>query len=408
MNRVVVTGVGCVSALGQSWQEICMQLKSKQNAIAYMPEWDQYDGLFTRLASPIADFEKPQHYPRKFLRTMGRVSLLAVRATELALQDADIADNPVLHSGDTGIAYGSSTGSTDAITEFAGMIHNKTTETITATSYIRMMGHTAPVNIGVFFGINGRIYTTSSACTSSSQGIGYGYEAIRDGHQRVMICGGAEELCPTEAAVFDKLFATSTRNDDPASTPRPYDKDRDGLVIGEGAATLVLENRDHAIDRGAKIHAELIGFATNSDGKHVTQPDYDSICTVLKKSLENANVSADQVDYVSAHGTATDLGDIAESKAVEAVLGQNVPISALKGYTGHTLGACGAMEVYVLLNMMNDGWFHPNINLDNVDPRCGNINYILGNGLDLDCEIAMSNNFAFGGINTSLIFRRHG
>lgn len=406
MKRVVVTGMGCVSALGSDWAEVDARLKSGRNAICHMADWDQYDGLFTRLAGPVLDFKKPAHYSRKAVRTMGRVALLSVRASEMALQDANLLEDPVLASGRAGISYGSSTGSTDAIADFGNMLLNKKTTGLNATSYIRMMGHTAPVNIGVFFGIKGRVYTTSSACTSSSQGIGYGFEAIRHGLQDVMVCGGAEELCPTEAAVFDTLYATSTRNDAPELTPRPFDRDRDGLVIGEGAATLVLEELEHARARGATIYAEVVGFATNSDGMHVTQPDLDSICRVLRLALEDAQLDAAAIDYVSAHGTATDRGDVAESQATLRVLGAKTPISALKSYTGHTLGACGATEAMATVNMLRDGWFHPTLNLENVDPACADIDYITGAGREIDGEYAMSNNFAFGGINTSIIFKR--
>ena len=406
MKRVVVTGMGCISALGNNWQEFSHRLKEGRNAICYMDEWDQYEGLFTRLAGPITNFEKPAHYSRKAVRTMGRVALMSVRASELAVENAGLNGTAILGSGDTGIAYGSSTGSPSAVADFGNMLANKKTGGLNATSYIRMMSHTAAVNIGVFLGIRGRVYTTSSACTSSSQGIGYGYEAIRNGAQTVMLCGGGEELCATEAAVFDTLYATSTRNDTPELTPRPFDKGRDGLVIGEGACTLVLEELEHARSRGAHIYAEVIGYATNSDGRHVTQPDLDSICRVLQLALKSANISASDVNYVSAHGTATNLGDIAESQATFKVLGDQTPLSALKSYTGHTLGACGSTEAFATINMMNDGWFHPTLNLTEVATECAPIDYITGAGREISCDIAMSNNFAFGGINTSLIFRR--
>jgi len=406
MRRVVVTGMGAVSALGHDWKSIKASLQRGDNAIVRMDEWDQYDGLFTRLAGPVNDFEKPAHWGRKQVRTMGRIALMATRASELALEDAGLLGDPVLSSGDAGVSYGSSTGSTSAVADFGNMLINKSTRGLNASSYIRMMGHTAPVNIGVFFGLKGRVYTTSSACTSSSQGIGYGFDAIHHGMQKVMVCGGAEELCPTEAAVFDTLYATSTKNDAPQTTPRPFDKDRDGLVIGEGAGTLVLEDMEHAQARGATIYAEILGYATNSDGMHVTQPDLESICRLLNMSLEGAGVGASDIGYVSAHGTATDRGDVAESNATNQVFGANMPISAMKSYIGHTLGACGALEAMATIHMMQDGWFHPTLNLDNIDPECAELDYITGAGRDLDIEIAMSNNFAFGGINTSLIFRR--
>jgi len=332
--------------------------------------------------------------------------MLATAASEVALHDAGLLGDPILQSGRVGISYGSSSGSTDALADFANMLTSKSLDGITATTYIRMMGHTAPVNVGVFFGLRGRVITTSSACTSGSQGVGYAYEAIRHGFQDVMLAGGGEELCPTQAAVFDTLYATSTRNDAPELTPRPFDRDRDGLIIGEGACTLILERLDIAKARGAKIYAEIVGFDSNSDGKHVTQPEPATMQRVIELSLENAGLKPDAIGYISAHGTATDRGDVAESKATFDVFGGRTPISALKSYTGHTLGACGALESWLAIEMMNHGWFSPTINLDNVDPECAALDYIVGAGRDLDVEYVMNNNFAFGGINTSLIFRR--
>lgn len=406
-HRVVITGVGAYSPIGNDWPEIEANLRSRNSGVQHIDAWDEYDGLNTKLGAPISHFKAPASFTRKRTRSMGRVALLATAASEIALRDAGLLNNPVLESGRVGVAYGSSTGSTDAITDFANMLLSKTLDGITATTYIRMMGHTTPVNIGVFFGLKGRVFTTSSACTSGSQGIGYAYEAIRSGSQDIMVAGGAEEFCPTEAAVFDTLYATSTSNDRPETAPRPFDRDRDGLVIGEGACTLVLERRDRALSRGAKIYAEIVGYETNSDGAHVTQPSSGTMQKVMELALNNAGLDAGAIGYVSAHGTATQRGDIAESHATRNILGEHVPISSLKSYMGHTLGACGALESWLAIEMMNSGWFAPTINLENVDPECAELDYIVGDGRESDVEYVMNNNFAFGGINTSLIFRRH-
>lgn len=405
LKRVVVTGMAGISPIGNDWQQVAEKLKTQSTGIQYMQEWDKYIGLNTRLGAP-ADFIRPTHYSRKQTRSMGRVALMATYATELALIDAGLLNDPCLNSGQTGIAYGSCAGSFEALAEFGNMLLNHTVNGLNATSYIRMMAHTTAVNIGLFFRINGRVYTTSSACTSSSQGIGYAYEAIKHGYQKLMVAGGAEELSASEAAVFDTLFATSTRNDTPDKSPRPFDRDRDGLVIGEGAGTLILEEREHALARGARIHAELIGFGTNSDGLHVTQPDSRSMQAVIRLALQDARLEASAIGYISAHGTATVHGDVAESHATAAVFGANTPISSLKSFTGHTLGACGALEAWVAINMMNEGWFHATANLENIDPACAQLDYIQDEIRTLNCEYVMSNNFAFGGINTSLIFKR--
>lgn len=405
LKRVVVTGMAGISPIGNDWQTVAERLKNKVTGIQTMHDWAKYEGLNTRLAAPV-DFVKPAHYTRKQTRSMGRVALLATYATELALIDAGLLNDPCLSNGQTGIAYGSCAGSFEAVAEFGNMLLNHAVDGLNATSYIRMMAHTAPVNIGLFFGINGRVYTTSSACTSSSQGIGYAYEAIKYGRQQVMVAGGSEELSATEAAVFDTLFATSLRNDEPDKSPRPFDRDRDGLVIGEGAGTLILEELEHALARGANIYAELVGFGTNSDGLHVTQPDSASMQVALRLALQDAQLEPAAIGYISAHGTATEHGDKAESHATYAVFGGNTPISSMKSFTGHTLGACGALEAWVAINMMNEGWFHATANLDNIDPECARLDYIKEDVRKLDCDYVMSNNFAFGGINTSLIFKR--
>lgn len=405
LKRVVVTGMAGLSPIGNTWQDVASRLKSLSTGIQTMHDWDKYQGLNTRLGAPCT-FTKPEHYTRKQTRGMGRVALMATAVTELALADANLLGDPCLNSGQTGVSYGSSSGSPDAIAEFGNMLLNHAIGGLNATSYIRMMSHTAPVNISLFFGLNGRIYTTSSACTSGSQAIGYAYEAIKFGQQKLMVAGGSEELAAIQAAVFDTLFATSLKNDTPESSPRPFDRDRDGLVIGEGAGTLILEELEHALTRKATIHAELVGFGTNSDGLHVTQPNSNSMQTAMRLALQDAALEPSAIGYISAHGTATSHGDTAESHATYAVFGSNTPISAFKSFTGHTLGACGALEAWVAVNMMKEGWFHATANLENIDEECARLDYIKGDVRRVDCDFVMSNNFAFGGINTSLIFKR--
>ncbi|MFZ6649482.1 beta-ketoacyl-ACP synthase [Undibacterium sp. TJN25] len=408
MKRVVVTGFGAISPLGHDWPTVLAQLKTGRNSVRAMPEWAEYEGLHTMVGAPALPFELPaERYSRKTTRSMGKVALMATRASEIALQDAGLLDDPILKSGQVGIAYGSSSGTPKAIGDFGRMMMDKTTEGISATTYIKMMSHTAAVNIGVFFGLTGRIVTTSSACTSGSQGIGYAYEMIQSGKQVAMLAGGAEELDATEAAVFDTLFATSVKhNKTPQLTPRPFDTARDGLVLGEGACTLVLEEMEHAQARGATMYAEIVGYGTNSDGRHVTQPNAETMAVAIKLALADANMDAAAIPYVNAHGTATDHGDIAETQATHSIFGERIAISSLKSYMGHTLGACGALEAWMTIEMMRCGWFAPTLNLEMLDPRCGALDYIQGEGRTLDTDIVMSNNFAFGGINTSLIFKR--
>jgi len=406
MNRVVITGMAGISALGSDWANVQQAFQSGRSAIRHMPDWSRFAELNTRLAGPVEDFRVPAHWTRKQLRSMGRVSQLAVRAAELALEDASLLGDASITDGRMGVACGSSVGSTAEIRAFGNMLLNGVTDDLNANSYVRMMPHTTAANVGIFFELKGRIIPTSSACTSGSQGIGYAYEAIRYGRQQMMLAGGAEELCASEALVFDALYATSQQNDTPELTPRPYDRDRDGLVIGEGGGMLVLESLDHALARGARIHAEVVGFGSNSDGTHITRPEAATMRVAMEMALADAGLPPEAIGYVNGHGTATEQGDIAETQATHALFGSHMPISSQKSYLGHTLGACGVLESWFSIEMLNRDWYAPTLNLRNIDPRCGELDYLQGDGRRMSNEYVMNNNFAFGGINTSLIFRR--
>ena len=403
-KRVVVSGGAVVSALGNDWTDIFRNLKARKNCVRRMDDWDRFALMNTRLAVPV-DFTMPD-YPRKNTRGLGRVGQLALVSADRALSSAGIsADDPVLKNGRCGIAYGSCMGSMAPLMDFYSMIVLDDIKNMNATTYIRAMPHTCAANIEVFFGLTGRIIPTNTACTSGSHAIGYAYETIKFGLQDLMIAGGAEELSAADAAVFDTLFAASCKNDSPDKTPSAYDKNRDGLVIGEGAGTLILEEYEHAKKRGAEIIAEVIGFGTNTDGTHMTHPNRTTMAGAMKHALESSGIEPSSIGYVNTHGTATDLGDIAESWATSDVFQRPVPVSTLKNYIGHTLGACGAIEAWISIHMMKEKWFCPNINLVELDTRCAPLDYITGEGREIDTSCIMSNNFAFGGINTSLIFR---
>lgn len=406
MKRVVVTGVGGISPLGRDWPTIQAWLASYRNAVRHMPEWDRYPDLNTRLAAPVTDFETPAHWTRKQLRSLGRVSRLCVAAAEDALSDAGLLDDPSIRDGRMGVACGSSTGSTADVSDMAKLLIDGVSPGFNANTYVRMMPHTTAANIAIFFGLTGRVIPTSCACASGSQGIGYAYESIKYGMIDMMLAGGGEELCPSEAYVFDSLYATSLKNDRPEASPSPYDSGRDGLIIGEGAGILVLESLEHARARGARIYAEVAGYASNCDGSHVTRPEQATMHACMQAALRDAGIAPSAVGYVNGHGTATEHGDIAETRATEALFGDAMPISSLKSYMGHTLGACGALESWFSIEMMRQQWFAPTLNLVDVDPRCGQLDYIRGEARHIDTEYVVNNNFAFGGLNTSLVFRR--
>lgn len=405
MKRVVVTGMAGITSLGETADQIFAQFEQGNSGIRYMPEWEQFTDLRSKLAGPVGSYTIPKHFNRKVTRGMGRVALMSTVCAEKALEDAALLNDPILSNGQTGVAFGSSAGSVDAIREFGSMLHDNNMNKLNATTYIRMMSHTSAVNMTVYFGLKGLTLPTSSACTSGSMAIGQAYEAIKYGKQTVMLAGGAEELSAAGSAVFDVLLATSSQNEHPEKTPRPFDAKRDGLVIGEGAGCLILEEYEHAKARGAKIYAEVIGYGSNSDGQHVTRPDSEMMGRCMELALSDAQVPADQVDYVNAHGTSTDQGDIAETQATARVLGKK-PISSLKSYFGHTLGACGAIEAWLSIEMMLRSQFIATLNLEEIDALCGDLDYIVQQSRKMNANMIMSNNFAFGGINTSLIFKR--
>ncbi len=405
-RRVVVTGMAGITSLGDSWPAVGEALRAGRTGVKYIEDWDRLTDLSTRLGAPADWYSHENAYRRQTRRSMGRVATMAVASAERAVEQAGLTDDPVLKSGRTGVAAGSSFGSTEPTRDFVSFLETGRAGSLNATSYIRMMSHTAPVNMAVFFGLQGRVYTTSSACTSSSQGIGSAMEAIKAGAADVMIAGGAEEFCPTMTMVFDRLYATSSRNDAPDKASRPFDVDRDGLVIGEGAAILVLEEREHALARGATPLAEVVGYATNCDGAHVSNPSQETQRVVMQQALDSAGIDASRLGFISGHGTGTPVGDIAESNASHAVYGEKVPFHSLKGNFGHTLGACGGIEAWLGIEMMREGWLSPTANLDNLDPKCAPLNYVRGAPAAVEAEYFASNNFAFGGINTSLVFAR--
>ncbi len=404
-HRVVITGVGMATPIGHDLQTVCRALRSGRHGIRVIDDWDRIAGLRPRLGGVVENLDVDRRYPRKKVRAMGRVTRLATYATEQAIAMAGLPAD-LLTSGQVGIAYGSTLGSSQALEDFCGPLFQTYDLTgLSATSFLRFMSHTCAANLAQFFGLRGRVIPTTSACTSGSQAIGFAYETIQDGRQDIMLCGGAEELHAVTAAIFDMFGATSNgSNEDPERAPRPFDRDRDGLVIGEGAATLVLERGDRALARGATILGEVIGFGTNCDGRHITAPSQSGMREAMLLGLRDAGVTPGEVDYISAHGTATILGDIAESQATAEVFGTEVPIASTKGATGHTLGACGAIESVFCLGMMGAGFLAPGRNLQYIDPRCARLDYVRTPREHVP-EIVVNNNFAFGGINTSLVLR---
>lgn len=402
-QRVVVTGIGVTSSIGHSVEESSRALREGRHGVRYVEDWDHIHDLQGRLGGPVEGIDYKSLYPRRTRRTMGPVAMLAVHSTEQAVSQAGL-EKEALRSERTGVAFGSTSGSSSEVEKFSKPLAlNQSMKGLESNAYFRLMTHTCAVNVGHFYRSQGRIIPTCTACTSGSQAVGTGYELIRDGIQDVMLCGGAEEMHYTTAVTFDLLMATSIHfNDRPDESPRPFDARRDGLVIGEGAAAVVLESLEHAKERGAEILAEVRGYGNNCDGSHLTMPHQDGMKRVMSLSLRDARVSPDAIDYVNGHGTGTEIGDVAESQATQEIFGRPVPFSTQKGYVGHTLGACGAMELAWTVDMMRGGWIAPCRNLDEIDERCHGLDYVRETR-SKKLGLVMTNNFAFGGINTSLV-----
>ena len=405
MKRVVITGVGAVSPLGDDVASLISGIEQGKSAIRYMEGWDEYVGLRSLVGAP-AELKNERAIPRKSRRSMGRMSFFAVQASEQALADAGIGREE-LASDRIGCVIGSTMGSAKSLSEtFETMLPERDLSQLTAMKFFQCISHTAAMNVAQYLGITGYVMATSAACASSLQAIGTGYDLIRMGKQDVVLCGGAEELHPTVTASFDILLATSSRyNDDPQRTPRPFDSERDGIVCGEGSGMLALEEYERALARKARIYAEIIGYHTGGSGDHVSQSNQESVVRCLRRALASAEISAGDVDYISAHGTATRHGDEVEAKAIREVFGDRVPVSSLKGNMGHTLGASGALELIVSLGMMEKGVVYPTLNLDSVDEGCGGIHHVR-KPLTREIETMIKNCFAFGGINAALVCRR--
>jgi len=396
-----------VTALGGEYAEIEQRMRAGETGTRYIEEWDRLGDLTCKVGAPADWFKHEGFYPRQKIRSMGRVSVMAVDSTERALKQAGLFEDPVLKSGRAGVACGSSFGSTPPIMDFVAFLQTGRAGALNATSYIRMMSHTTPVNISVVFGLTGRVITTSSACTSGSQGVGYGFETIRNNQADIMIVGGSEEFCPSMAMVFDRLYATSAgANETPRQACKPFDATRDGLVVGEGAGFLILEEREHALARGARPLAEVVGYATNADGAHISHPEQTTQARVMREALSVAGIDASALGFISGHGTATVAGDVVESGATREVYGDKVPFHTLKGHFGHSLGACGGIEAWLGVEMLRSGWIAPIANFRERDPRCAELDYVGVGGRKIDAEYFASNNFAFGGVNTSLVFAR--
>jgi 3-oxoacyl-[acyl-carrier-protein] synthase II len=400
-RRVVITGLGLVSPIGSSLDAVGNALRSGAHGIRVVDGWASW-GVRTRLGGVVDDVD-PAIGTRKQLRAMGKVARLALAATHAAIADSGL-DEAQVRGPALALYYGSTDGSTGAAEEYYRKLYTTSKfEGLLSSSYLKFMSHTCAANLAQVLGVTGRVVPICSACTSASQSIGEGYHAIASGREDIAICGGAEELHVTVAGVFDLMMAASVGWDDPATTPRPFDRGRDGMVVGEGAGTLVLESWEHAQKRGARAWAEILGYGSNCDGAHLTSPSPAGMTGAMRLALRDAGLDPAKLDYVNAHATGTEVGDIAESIATAEAIGSTVPLSSTKGHTGHTLGGCGAIESIFAIAMMQGRFVAPTRNLEDPDPRCAPLAHIRGEAREARLARVMTNNFAFGGINTSIV-----
>jgi 3-oxoacyl-[acyl-carrier-protein] synthase II len=405
-RRVVITGAGFVSPAGVTCQEIFAFLSVGKSAVRRRPELSKVFGVQSDLCAPVEDFDE-KDFPRQWRRSMSRISLMAAAATQSALARAGW-DEKLTQSSRTGLSFGSTMGGTSAIEKaFRALFETQAFEGFLSTTFLQIMSHTAAANLATAFGIQGRMLASCTACASSLQSIGFAYENIKYGLSDAFICGGAEELHGVMVGVFDTMKATSMQFLNCfSSTPRPFDTTRDGLVVGEGAGTLLLEERESALRRGAPILAEVLGFSTGSDGGHMTNPSREAMARVMQEALLDAQLSPHQVDYVNAHATATPVGDVAESHAIYQIFGGETPVSSLKGSLGHLMGASGVIELGACLGMLENEMAMHTQNLRETDPACAALDYVKSEPRPMKLNTVLKNSFGFGGVNASIIIRK--
>jgi 3-oxoacyl-[acyl-carrier-protein] synthase II len=405
LKRVVITGLGAVSPLGNNVTALMQGIEEGRSAVRYMEGWNQYIGLRSLVGAP-AKLENEKSIPRTIRRSMGRMSIFSAQAADEALADSGIS-REILPAGRIGCVVGSTMGSAKTLNEvFELMLPRKDLTCLPSMKFFQCVSHSAAMNLANYLGLTGYVMATSAACASGLQAVGAGYDLIRLGKQDAMLCGGAEELHPTVTGSFDILFATSANfNNEPEKTPRPFDAKRDGLVCGEGSGILLLEEYEHAVRRNARIYAEIIGYHTCGSGVHVSQSDKDSIVSCFRHAVADAGIGPEDVDYINAHATATIHGDKEEAQAIREVFGSSIPVSSLKGYIGHTLGASGSLELIASLVMMEKGCIYPTLNLELVSDDCEGICHVV-NKIEKEIDILFKNCFAFGGINASIVCKK--
>lgn len=403
-KRVVITGSGIYSCIGRNLNEVRDSLYHGRSGIGIDPQRTEFG-----YRSPLTGIIERPSLKGKLDRRM-RIGLAeqgeyAYVATVEALENAKI-DHDFLEKNEVGILYGNDSSSVPVITSIDIVRAKKDTALIGSGAIFQSMNSTVTMNLSVIFKLKGINFTVSGACASGSHAIGMAYYLIRSGLQKIIICGGAQEVNAYSMGSFDALNAFSVRTDDPSKASRPFDRDRDGLVPSGGAATLILEDYEHALKRGADIIGEVIGYGFSSNGEHISQPNVEGPVRALVMSLKDAGLNASDIDYINAHATSTPVGDMNEAQSLDMVFGGSKPlVSSTKSMTGHEMWMGGASEIIYSMIMMKDSFIAPNINFDNPDQFSAKLN-IATRTTEKNIDIFLSNAFGFGGTNSSLIVKK--
>jgi 3-oxoacyl-[acyl-carrier-protein] synthase II len=409
-RRVVVTGIGAITPIGLSREGLWEGLRQERSAVGPLTRFDPSQ-FRSHLAAEVNDFVPTDHLDERRSRRFDRFAQFSVVTSRMALEDAGL-DLAREDRDRVGANMGSALGGVAYAEDQMGRYMSGGLRAVDATLALAVFGGAASCNIAIEFGVYGPNSTNAMSCASGTIAIGDAFRAVRDDYADVMICGGAEAPLSTLCyGAFSLIRAMSTRNADPATASRPFDRGRDGFVMGEGAAVLILEERDRALARGARIYAEVLGYGMTNDGHHMTapRPDGSQAARAMRLALADANVSPGEIGYVNAHGSSTPLNDPTETLAVKSVLGERayrVPVSGTKGYYGHALGASGAIEAAICALALERRWLPPTVNLTSPDPAC-DLDYVAGAGRPAEPETVVSNSFGFGGINASLVMRKH-
>ncbi|HEX9729205.1 MAG TPA: beta-ketoacyl-ACP synthase II [Gemmatimonadales bacterium] len=408
MRSVVITGIGCVTPIGTGVAQLWRGLEARRSAVAGITRFDPAP-FRSRIAAEIPDFRPGDHLTAKRARRLDRFSQLGLTAARLALEDAEL--NGECRPERVGVMMGSALGGVAHAEHQAAIYQREGLRAVDMNLALTVFGGAVSCNIAIEFGYTGPNSTNAMSCASGTIAVGDAFRLIRDDRADAMLAGGAEApLAPLCFGAFSMIRAMSTRNDDPRTASRPFDRDRDGFVMGEGAAVLVLEARDRAEARGARIYAEVLGYALTNDAHHMTapRPDGREAARAMRLALDDAHVQPEEIGYVNAHGSSTPLNDVTETTAMKLVFGSHayrLTVSGTKGYYGHALGASGAIEAAITALACQRGWYPPTLNLEHADGSC-DLDYLPEGGSAGTLEVALSNSFGFGGVNASLVIKR--